>query len=64
MFRNGNRVRQRFYVRNKDLHDKDATFIFATHFHEITDKEEITGLNNLVLKHMTVRHDNARYISI
>jgi len=48
----------------KELHDKDATFIFATHFHEITDKEEITGLNNLVLKHMTVRHDNVRDILV
>ena len=42
-----------------DLHNKKASFIFATHFHEITDRSEIKDLNKLCLKHMTVRYDQA-----
>ena len=48
----------------KELHDKNASFIFATHFHEITDRSEITELKQLGLKHMTVRYDKMRDILI
>jgi DNA mismatch repair protein MutS len=40
-----------------ELHEKRATFLFATHFHEITKYEEIQGLIRLGLKHMTVHYD-------
>jgi DNA mismatch repair protein MutS len=40
-----------------DLHDKSASFIFATHFHEIVDYDEIVGLPRLALKHMSVFYD-------
>ena len=39
------------------FHKKQSSFIFATHLHQIVDYEEITNLNNLKLKHMTVRYD-------
>lgn len=41
-----------------ELHEKHATYLFATHFHEITKYEEITSLNKLGLKHMTVHYDH------
>ena len=41
----------------QELHNKNTTFIFATHFHEITDRSEIKELEKLCLKHMTVRYD-------
>jgi DNA mismatch repair protein MutS len=40
-----------------DLHDKSASFIFATHFHEIVNYEEIANLARLSLKHMSVFYD-------
>ena len=40
-----------------ELHEKRATFLFATHFHEITQYEEIQRLNHLALKHMAVHYD-------
>ena len=42
-----------------DLHEKEASFIFATHFHEIVKYEEIQNLNRLALKHMAVHYDRA-----
>ena len=39
------------------LHERNASFIFATHFHELTDKEDILKLNRLVMKHMVVEYD-------
>ena len=43
-----------------DLHEKKSSFIFATHFHEIVDYEEIKALNRLSLKHMSVFYDRER----
>ena len=43
-----------------ELHKKDATFLFATHFHEITKYEEIQKLEFLGLKHMSVHYDKSR----
>ena len=40
-----------------ELHARDSCFIFATHFHEVIDYDEIKGLNNVVLKHMAVHYD-------
>jgi len=40
-----------------DLHDKKSSFIFATHFHEIVQYDEIKQLCNMVLCHMSVVYD-------
>lgn len=42
-----------------DLHKKGATFLFATHFHEITRFEEIQALDQLSIQHMAVHYDPA-----
>jgi len=39
------------------LHKRDVSFIFATHFHELTDNEEISKLKRLSMKHMVVEYD-------
>ena len=39
------------------LHSNKASFIFATHFHEIVDFDEIKQLNKLSLYHMAVTFD-------
>ena len=39
------------------LHERDCTFLFATHFHEITKYEEIKALNKLKMMHMAVHYD-------
>ena len=40
-----------------DMHKKNSSFIFATHFHEIINYDEIQQLHKLSLKHMAVRYD-------
>jgi DNA mismatch repair protein MutS len=40
-----------------DLYLKRASFIFATHFHEIVRYEEIRAMTGLALKHMAVFYD-------
>jgi DNA mismatch repair protein MutS len=39
------------------LHYRECSFIFATHIHEIIHYEEITSLQNVLLKHMSVIYD-------
>jgi DNA mismatch repair protein MutS len=39
------------------LHEKKASFLFATHFHEITKYEEIQQMKRLALKHMEVTYN-------
>ena len=39
------------------LYDKQSSFIFATHLHEITKLQEINGMTELSLKHLTVKYD-------
>lgn len=39
------------------LHNNNSSFIFATHFHELTVYDEITQLNRLSLQHMVVKYD-------
>ena len=41
----------------EDLHKKKSTFLFATHFHEVADYDEVKNLNKLILMHMTVKYD-------
>jgi DNA mismatch repair protein MutS len=40
-----------------DLHQKCATFLFATHFHEILKFDEIKALKNIAVRHMAVHYD-------
>lgn len=40
-----------------DLHKKQTSFIFATHFHEIIRYSEIQEMQHLALKHMSVSYD-------
>jgi DNA mismatch repair protein MutS len=42
------------------LHAKGSSFIFATHFHEIVNYDEITSLTRLVMKHMAVIFDREK----
>ena len=39
------------------LHEQKSSFLFATHFHEIVDYEEIKAMERLALKHMAVHYD-------
>ena len=41
------------------LHERNSTFLFATHFHEIQNYNEITELSRLDSKHMEVTYDKA-----
>lgn len=41
------------------LSAKKSSFIFATHFHEIIEYDELKALNNVQLKHMAVHYDPA-----
>lgn len=40
-----------------ELHAKNSSFIFATHFHEIVDYEEIVRMKKLKMKHLSVIYD-------
>jgi DNA mismatch repair protein MutS len=42
----------------KSLISKQTSFIFATHFHELLEFDEIMELSTLCFKHMTVKYDN------
>jgi len=39
------------------LTEKQASFIFATHFHEIARYDEVKDCDSIALKHMTVQYD-------
>jgi DNA mismatch repair protein MutS len=41
----------------QNLHTNRSNFIFATHFHEIINYDEVKALDKLVLKHMAVVYD-------
>lgn len=47
-----------------ELHQKECTFLFATHFHEITKYDEIKGLKQMGLKHMSVSYDAANKVLV
>lgn len=40
-----------------DLHYKQSTFLFATHFHEILKFDEIKDLTGIAIRHMAVHYD-------
>lgn len=42
------------------LHKKSSSFIFATHFHELSEKKEIIDLKRLKMKHMVVEYDETK----
>jgi DNA mismatch repair protein MutS len=44
----------------QQLHKCKSSFIFATHLHEIVDYDEITGLESVKLKHMSVVYDREK----
>jgi len=46
------------------LHKKESTFLFATHFHEINNYEEIRALTKLKMLHMAVSYDRERNVLI
>lgn len=39
------------------LHKNETSFVFATHFHEIVDYDEIKNMDSLSLKHLAVSYD-------
>jgi DNA mismatch repair protein MutS len=41
----------------EELHKRESTFLFATHFHEIVNYEEVKNLNKLEMYHMSVIYD-------
>lgn len=45
-----------------ELSQKQSTYLFATHFHEITSYDEIRSITRLGLKHMSVRYDPSTQI--
>jgi DNA mismatch repair protein MutS len=40
-----------------EIHKKQASFIFATHFHEIVKYDEIQQMTKLLMKHMSVEYN-------
>uniref|UniRef100_A0A6C0DPQ2 DNA mismatch repair proteins mutS family domain-containing protein n=1 Tax=viral metagenome TaxID=1070528 RepID=A0A6C0DPQ2_9ZZZZ len=43
-----------------ELHEKQSSFIFATHFHEILGYDEIQNLKKLSINHMSVLYDKEK----
>ena len=43
-----------------ELHNKQSSFIFATHFHEIINYDEVKSLARLSLNHMSVIYDRSK----
>jgi DNA mismatch repair protein MutS len=41
----------------KHLYERKSKFIFATHFHEITNMKELKSLTSVCMKHMSVHYD-------
>lgn len=41
------------------LHAKQSTFMFATHFHELVDYDELKALTRIRLKHLQVKYDES-----
>lgn len=46
----------------EELHQKKCSFIFATHFHEITKRQEIFDLEKLKLMHMTIKENQGKIV--
>jgi len=43
----------------QDLHENNSTFLFATHFHEIINYEEVIALTRIKMMHMEVIYDES-----
>jgi len=43
-----------------NLHSKNSSYIFATHFHEIIHYDEIMSLHRLKMKHMSISYDREK----
>ena len=46
------------------LHDKRCTFLFATHFHEVTHYEEVLNLERVKFMHMEVEYNREKNMLI
>ena len=46
------------------LHEKRSTFMFATHFHEVTDYSEVMALERLKLAHMKVTYNREKDVLV
>ena len=46
-----------FVTSLEKLHSLESTFLFATHFHEVLDYEEVKNLNKMKIYHMSVLYD-------
>jgi DNA mismatch repair protein MutS len=57
-------ARSIFMAGLEDLHKKECSFIFATHFHEITNYDELKALTNMSLKHMTVMYNKEKKLLV
>jgi len=44
----------------EELHKKESTFLFATHFHEIVNYDEVKILNKIKMFHMSVVYDKVK----
>jgi len=44
----------------EELHKRDCTFLFATHFHEIVNYEEVKCLEKMKMYHMSVIYDKSK----
>lgn len=44
----------------QQLHKCNSSFIFATHLHEIVNFQEISSLQNVIIKHMSVIYDKEK----
>tara|TARA_A100001015_G_scaffold318228_1_gene437471 strand:- start:1574 stop:4480 length:2907 start_codon:yes stop_codon:yes gene_type:complete len=42
------------------LYREESNFVFATHFHEITDFEEVNAMEKMNLMHMAVHYDKSK----
>ena len=53
-------ARSIFVAGLEELHKIESSFIFATHFHEITHYNEIKALTKMCMKHMTVIYNKEK----
>lgn len=47
-----------------ELHEKQSSFIFATHFHEILNYDELKQMNRLSINHMSVIYDKEKDVLV
>ena len=47
-----------------DLIKKQSSFIFATHLHELADMNRIKEIENLSIKHLSVKYNNSKNILV